>query len=108
MFYWRCDGKCQSLIVVLVDDVFWSGSAKFENNVINRFRSALIIGTEEEKVFKYIGIEVHHNKEVIEICQNTYVAGILQLSFQMLVKKKEKHEFANEKEQTESMHCVDS
>ena len=32
----------------------------------------------------------------------------LQLSFQMLVKKKEKHEFANEKEQTESMHCVDS
>ena len=101
LFYWRCDGKCQGLTAVHVDDFFWSGSAKFEKNVINRLRSTFKIVTKEEKVFKYIGIEVHHNKEVIEIGQNTYVAGIHPNELSDVSKKKEKHELANEKEQTE-------
>ena len=69
------------LIAVHVDDFLWRGSAKLENNVINRLRSTFKIGTEEEKVFKYIGIEVHHNKEASEIGQNRYVAGILTLRY---------------------------
>ena len=101
LFYWRCDGKCQGLTAVHVDDFFWSGSAKFEKNVINRLRSTFKIVTEEEKVLKYIGIEVHYNKEVIETGQNTYVAGIHPNELSDVSKKKEKHELANEKEQTE-------
>ena len=101
LFYWRCDGKCQGLIAVHVDDFFWSGSAKFENNEINRLRSIFKIGNKEEKVFKYIGIEVHHNKEVTEIGQNTYVAGIYPIKLSDISKKKEKHELADEKEQIE-------
>ena len=58
-FYWKCDGKCQSQIAVNVQDFLWSGSAKFENIVINRLRFTVKIDTEEEKVFKYIGIEIH-------------------------------------------------
>ena len=52
-------------------------------------------------VLKYIGIEVHHNKEVSEISQNTYVAGIHPIKLSDVSKKKEKHELANEKEPTE-------
>ena len=44
---------------------------------------------------------MHHNKEVIEIGQNTYVAGLHPTELSDVSKKKEKHELANEKEQTE-------
>ena len=107
LFYWRCDGKCRGLTAAHGDDFFWSGSAKVEDNVINRLRSTFKIGTEEEKVFKYIGIEVHHNKEVIEIGQNTYVAGICATEFYMLVKKKSIN-LLMRKNRLNSVRCVDS
>ena len=44
---------------------------------------------------------MHHNKEVIEIGQTTYLADKHPTELSDISKKKEKHELANKKEQTE-------
>ena len=56
-----------------VDDFIYGGNSLFEGSVLIILRTRLEIGLEQEKKFKYIGIEVEANHDTVSLSQAGYV-----------------------------------
>ena len=79
VFYWFEDNELKGVLAVHVDDFIWAGSHEFESKVINRIRSSFLVSTEENGIFKYVGLRLSHGAETIELDQFSYIENILPI-----------------------------
>ena len=102
LFLWHKDGKLLGIIAVHVDDFLWSGTKYFEKTVISKLRDIFLIGKEDMKTFKYLGLDIVHTKTGdIEVFQDKYTDAIKPIPVNTL-RKKDKDSLipASEKEVT--------
>ena len=79
VFYWFEDNELKGVLAVHVDDFIWAGSHEFESKVINRIRLSFLVSTEENGIFRYVGLRLSHGAETIELDQFSYVENILPI-----------------------------
>ena len=73
IFYWKEEGCLIGVLCTHVDDFIYGGNSQFEGSVMKILRTRLEIGLEQEKKFKYIGIEVEANHDTVSLSQAGYV-----------------------------------
>ena len=76
LFMWHQCGDVEGVMVVHVDDFFWSGSDKFYNSVIVQLKNVFKISKENHEVFKYIGINIKREKSDLFVDQKSYIDSI--------------------------------
>ena len=79
VFYWFEDNELKGVLAVHVDDFIWAGSHEFESKVINMIRSSFLVSTEENGIFRYVGLRLSHGAETIELDQFSYAENILPI-----------------------------
>ena len=80
VFYWLNDnGSLYGVLASHGDDFFWSGSDKFEQEIIEKVRTQLKVGKEDSETFKYIGMEIRSEGEEIQLNQIHYSDSIQPL-----------------------------
>src|SRR5215469_6208977 len=71
---WKEKDKLIGVMCVHVDDLRYGGNDEFNEKVINKIREKIKVGTEENSVFKYIGIDItDEGKEGVIMSQENYV-----------------------------------
>ena len=63
---------------VWVDDLFYAGTADFEQKVVEKFSDRFKIGKMAVDAFTYIGLNIKTVNEGIELDQNFYIAEKLE------------------------------
>ena len=76
LFIWKCNGKVEGLLCIHVDDFLWCGTERFRRSVIDRLKIAFSISKESSQVFRYLGIDLHQDQDVLKLDQNSYVESI--------------------------------
>nr|XP_039264060.1 uncharacterized protein LOC120339893 [Styela clava] len=76
VFCWHEAKSLQGIIAVHVDDFLWAGTVKFQQSVLPKLRETFKIGNEESKSFKYIGIEIDHDKNEVLLNQTEYISNL--------------------------------
>ena len=79
-----------------VDDLFYGGNGQVEENVMKILRNRLEFGMEQEKKYKYIGIEVEASHDKVSFFQAVYVQKMKIPERRLFLKSKE----LNSEEQT--------
>ena len=88
LYYYRNDDnkKIHGFSISHVDDFLEAGDDVFTENIIKNVKSTFIIGSESEKEFKYIGVNLSQSEEEILLDQLHYTNDISM------------HEFSNERQ----------
>ena len=73
LYYYHVRGKCHGLVGLHVDDFLHGGTAKLAQQIIDKFRDAVIIGNEDITPLKYIGMNVHQDTSEIIVDQSSYL-----------------------------------
>ena len=76
IFYWYQGNKLEGILASHVDDFCWAGSKWFRENVINHIREKFLVSREETETFKYLGLQISHTVNGIEIHQKDYAKEI--------------------------------
>ncbi|XP_077974967.1 uncharacterized protein LOC144430759 [Styela clava] len=76
VFYVYCNGELQGIAGIHVDDILWSGTEYFENNLISKLRSTFLISSEKNEAFKYLGLDIQQSADEILINQELYVKNL--------------------------------
>ena len=77
---WKEKDKLIGVMCVHVDDLCYGGNEEFNEKVINKIREKIKVGTEENSVFKYIGIDItDKGKEGVIMSQENYVKGKIRI-----------------------------
>lgn len=58
LFFWYDQSELAGIICLHVDDFFWSGTEKFEKEIIDKLRLIFQIGSAEDGSFKYVGLNI--------------------------------------------------
>ena len=77
-FYHEKDGTLGGIIIIWVDDFFYSGTKKFEDNVISKLENIFKIGRVEHNDFVYTGLAVKKDQEGITLNQSKYTDKLQQ------------------------------
>src|SRR5215469_16111224 len=73
IFYWKeKNKKLTGIICAHVDDLLYGGNQEFITKTIRKLKDKLEVGEEKQKEIKYLGIEIHEDKEGIWITQEKY------------------------------------
>ena len=80
LFTWYEDGILIGMTAVHVDDFLWSGNNYFESMIIPHIRENFSVGREEEKTFKYLGMNIQQKEKAIIIDQLNYINGLHPIS----------------------------
>ena len=64
------------MICIHVDDIIWSGNARFKSKVIMKLHSEFIVGNVESQSFRYLGLNITNEKDKISLSQMNYVDSI--------------------------------
>ena len=78
LFYWHQKGELQGIVCTHVDDFFWSGTECFKTNVIDGLERLFLIGSEEHKCFRYLGITIKQEQDGIMVNQDSYIKHGIQ------------------------------
>ena len=62
LFIWRKDNNLTGMLVAHVDDFLYGGDETFNKQTISQIKLAFDVGNEEERSFKYTGLEVNRDK----------------------------------------------
>ena len=100
IFYWRDVNGLHGIVSVYVDDFMWAGTTGFKDQVIDKLVNLFLIGNEESKSFKYVGLNFVETKGGCEIDQFQYISTIneLQISNE---RKKNKEDSLTEREKSD-------
>lgn len=91
VFCWHdSDKQLQGLFAVHVDDFLWAGNEILTNDILAKLRATFKIGSEESEQFKYLGLEIKHEKSAVVIDQNKYIAGLEPLKIESKKRDDEK------------------
>ena len=78
VFLWEDLGAVQGVVVVHVDDMLFFGSQKFHSRVMAKFKTMFKISREEEKSFKYLGVNMTQDNEGVTMEQEAYVDALTE------------------------------
>ena len=70
------NGSLEGIIMVHVDDLLYSGTKEFYEQVISPFQNTFKVSRQDSKAFKYIGINIHHSVNSITLDQKDYLDSI--------------------------------
>ena len=91
IFLWELDGIVKGVIAVHVDDMLFFGTSEFHSSVMRKFKSVFKISREEERSFRYLGVNMIQDEKSIIMEQNAYVEGLeMNLIDKNLLKDKER------------------
>ena len=77
LFSWECNGVISGILCLYVDDILWAGEDSFKDNIIDRLCKLFLIGNNESKAFKYIGLNIESDGEkATNIDQLDYIASV--------------------------------
>ena len=76
VFCYYSEKQMIGIIAVHVDDFIWTGNQWFEENVIASLYSKLCVGKSYSEVFKYLGLDVIRQANIISVDQNRYIREI--------------------------------
>ena len=76
LFIWKFEDSVQGIILVHVDDFLWSGTSKFQTQVIKPLKDIFTISKESDCSFKYVGINIEQKISFLSINQNKYINSI--------------------------------
>ena len=77
--FWYDEGKLEGIIAVHVDDLMFSGSKKFEREVIGELKKKFRLSTEVEVEFAYTGLDVKQTQSGILVSQLGYADQISRI-----------------------------
>ena len=63
IFYYHKHDKFSGLLAIHVGDFLWSGDEFFSEHIILQLSKIFTIGKVSKNVFKYLGLDLHQNKE---------------------------------------------
>ena len=95
LYYYHVKDKCHGVVGLHVDDFMHGGTDKMKQSVIDKFREAVIIGTEEVTPMKYLGMGVFQESSEIIVNQQEYLDEIEKID----INPKEKRRFLNKDEE---------
>ena len=72
LFFLHRHGKVSGLLIIWVDDFFYSGDQYFKNEVIKRLETKFQIGRTMHNNFVYTGLEIEKNHDGISVIQIRY------------------------------------
>ena len=67
------DNKLVGLLLIWVDDIFYTGTDEFENKVMKKINKEFLIGRTEEETFTYIGLAIDTVTDGITLDQTRYI-----------------------------------
>ena len=77
LFIWHNEeSQPIGMIAIHVDDFLWSGNSTFQTNVIMKIREFFSIGREEDKSFRYLGLNIEQNEDYITLDQSDYIDAL--------------------------------
>ena len=76
VFSYSVDNQCHGLIIAHVDDFLFGGDKLFEDNIISKIKQTFVVGLEESKDMKYLGLEVKQNQSGIHLSMEDYIDSI--------------------------------
>ena len=79
LFTWYKDGVLIGMIAVHVDDFLWSGNDYFSAEVIPQLCNTFSVGREEEKTFRYLGLNIQQHSDSIQVDQTNYIDSLESL-----------------------------
>ena len=76
LFLWHRENLLIRIIALHVDDFLWSGDDHFERTVINKLWHTFVIGKEEKRSFRYLGLNIQHKIDEIVFHQFGYIEAL--------------------------------
>ena len=76
LFFWKCDGKLAGIIFLHVDDFFWSGTPKFQQDVITHICRVFCVGNSENGTLKYVGLDIENGERSFLVHQIAYASTL--------------------------------
>ena len=81
LFLFHQNGKLTGLITCFVDDMIYGGNKEFEEIITGSLKTVFDIGTENQKAFSYVGINICQREDrSIMIDQHSYISSIRPLN----------------------------
>ena len=69
-FFWHFKNELQGLLVTHVDDFCGGGTKSYKQIVIKPLRKVFSVGTENVKIFKYLGLDIITNVILASVKSN--------------------------------------
>ena len=76
LFTYHENGELKGLVGTHVDDILHTGNDSFEKNVIQKLKKIYSFGTEEEEIFRYVGMNVKRLNDGISVDQDHYIEAL--------------------------------
>ena len=76
LFFWKCDRKLAGIICLYVDDFFWSGTPKFQQDVIAHICRVFCVGNSESGTLKYVGLNIENGERSFLVHQIPYASTL--------------------------------
>ena len=76
VFSYYHDNKLQGLLVTHVDDIIYSGTGKFKNNVIKKLTEKFKISRLASGIFEYLGWKIKQESDHILVDQRLYAEKV--------------------------------
>ena len=100
VFIYTDNKKLEGLIISHVDDLLFSGTAKFKKNIIQQLKKTFIISREHTGSFVYLGWNVKQCENAIEVDQRTYSDSVKPIKVDN-VRKQETEDSLRTEEKTQ-------
>lgn len=76
LFYCTRDNKLIGIMGSHIDDFIHTGTAEFENVIMEKLRDRFLAGKVESSVFRYVGFDVKQTESCVILDQNEYVNSL--------------------------------
>ena len=80
LFMWYEDNKLSGIVACHVDDIIFGGKSSFHRHVMNKLKSVLVIGSEEDTNLKYLGLNIVQKHDGIKVSTEEYGKSLKQLT----------------------------
>ena len=79
LIFWFINDSLHGIICIHVDDLIWAGTDDFKTLVIMKLDKTFCVGSVACGKFKYLGVDINQQDNVIFVSQKSYVAELSQL-----------------------------
>ena len=77
LFYFVDENLVCGFTALHVEDIIWAGNSNFEEAVLNKLRTTLLIGKENNIPFRYLGLDISStNPNEVTLSQYLYVGDL--------------------------------
>ena len=88
IFSWFHHNNLEGLVACHVDDFIFGGSELFHSTVIDKLRNIFVVGSEEYRCFKFLGMQVHCTEHNTKLSMQSYVDSLSEINLSELPKER--------------------